>query len=168
MTVLACVALCVQAFLVSLLVVVKARKTILNNDYMKENFAKLHAEAFPGQRPPLLGFPDAGSGVYANALPYKAWVTFNNAMRAHLNIVEQLHFLIPFIMVAGLIVPQITLYFAWLGVFSRVAYVIGYVVKGANARMFGAAFNLFPIYIVGFISIYVLGRNTLSGNWIAA
>ena len=88
MTVLACVLLCIECIAVTVLVVVPARKKIFNNDHMKEKFAKEHAAAFPGQRAPFMGFPDIGSGRYADSLSYKDWVTFNNAMRSHLNIVE--------------------------------------------------------------------------------
>ena len=109
-----------------------------------------------------MGFPDAGSGIYADKLPYKDWYFFNNAMRAHLNIYEQLHFLIIFILVGGFILPKIVLFLAWFGVLSRAIYVIGYVMKGPDARLFGALFNLFPIYFVTFYSIYVLGKNAYS------
>ncbi len=109
-----------------------------------------------------MGFPDAGSGRYADKLSYKDWISFNNVMRVHLNIVEQLPFLIPFIMIGGLILPKLVMYLAWLGVFSRAAYVIGYVTKGANARLFGAALNLFPNYAVAFFSLYVLVSNAVT------
>ena len=128
---------------------------------MKEKFAKEHAEHFPGERAPFMGFPDAGSGRYSDTLSYKDWYTFNNAMRAHLNIVEQLHFLIPFILVGGLFIPRIVMFIAWIGVFSRAAYVVGYLRKGPNGRLFGAAFNLFPNYFVAFFSVYVLVSNAI-------
>ena len=159
--VLAIVVLFVQCIVISFALVVPARIKIFNNPFMKEKFAKEHAEHFPGQRAPFMGFPDAGSGRYSDSLPYKDWVSFNNVMRVHLNIVEQLPFLVPFMLIGGLIIPRIVMYLAWFGVFSRAAYVIGYVSKGANARLFGAAFNLFPNYAVAFFSLYYLSSNAI-------
>ena len=46
------------------------------------------------------------------------------------------------------------MYLAWLGVFGRIAYVIGYIVKGPNARLFGAFLNLIPNY---FTTIFAAG-----------
>ena len=144
-TIMACIALCFEAVFVSTLVV-KARKRFFYSDFMKTNFAKLHEENFPGQKISPLGFPDNGNGRYSERLTYKDWVSFNNTQRAHLNIVEQIHFLLVIFLVTGLILPRITMYLAWLGVVGRIAYVIGYIVKGPNARLFGAFLNLIPNY----------------------
>ena len=73
-----------------------------------------------------------------------------------MNIVEQIHFLLVIFLVTGLILPRITMYLAWLGVMGRAAYVIGYVVKGPNARLFGAFLNLIPNYFTTLFSAGVL------------
>ncbi len=84
---LALIILCFQPILVGFLVVVPMRFKYFNKDFMKQ-FAKEHAENFPDHKVPELGFPDIGSGRYAMKLDYKSWLTFNSAMRVHLNIVE--------------------------------------------------------------------------------
>ncbi len=155
-TILACIALCLECVLVSILIVVPARKRYFYGDFMKANFKKEHEESFPGTKLSPLGFPDSGSGRYSEKLTYKDWVSFNNAQRAHLNIVEQIHFLLVFFLIIGLVLPRLTMYFAWLGVFGRAAYVIGYIVKGPNARLFGAFFNLIPNYITSLFTAGVL------------
>ena len=100
--------------------------------------AKEHAAAFPNQPLPEMGFPDAGSGRFSMQLSYADWFTFNNAMRSHLNIVEQLPFISVFLLTSGLIIPNIVLYVAWAGALARLAYVIGYAIYGPNARVAGA------------------------------
>ena len=59
-------------------------------------------------------------------------------------------------LVTGLILPRITMYLAWLGVFGRIAYVIGYIVKGPNSRLLGAFLNLIPNYFTTLFAAGVL------------
>ena len=155
-TVLACIALCLECVLVSAMIVVPARKKYFPNEFMKKNFAEIHKENYPGHRAQPLGFPDVGSGIYSDKLSYKEWFLFNNAMRSHLNIVEQIHFLLVFFLVGGLILPKITMVLAWLGVIGRAFYVIGYTMKGPNARLFGAFLNLIPNYFTTLFVLFVL------------
>ncbi len=152
---LAIICLCFQAVVVGFGVVIPMRKKYFNKDFMKQ-FAKEHAENFPDHKVPELGFPDIGTGRYAAKLDYKSWVSFNSAMRVHLNIVEQLPFIMTFLLVGGLIIPTVTFYAAWMAVAMRTLYAIGYIVFGPNARAAGAIFALLPIYAVGSYSAYSL------------
>ena len=153
--VLACLVLCIEAFFASLFVV-KARAAHFPNEFMKENFGKLHKETYPGEIARPLGFPDIGYGRYSDKLSYKGWIEFNNVVRSHLNIVEQINFLLVIFMIGGLILPKLSMVLAWLGVIGRAIYIIGYVVKGANGRLFGAFFNLIPNYFTTFTVLIVL------------
>jgi len=56
------------------------------------------------------------------------------------------------------------MYLAWIGVFSRAAYVIGYIKKGPDARLFGAFFNVIPNYINLFVAAYVLIREAYKNS----
>ena len=123
---------------------------------MKENFGKIHKENYPGELARALGFPDIGSGRYSDKLSYKGWIEFNNVVRSHLNIIEQINFLLVIFMIGGLILPKFSMLLAWLGVVGRALYIIGYVVKGANGRLFGAFFNLIPNYFTTFAVLIVL------------
>ncbi len=107
-----------------------------------------------------------GSGLYSDKLPYKNWVLFNNAVRAHQNIVEQIHFLLVFFLVCGLVLPKIMLILSWLGVAGRIFYVIGYVKKGPNGRMVGAFMNLIPNYFIVLIVLGVLIKVAVIDNGI--
>ena len=51
----------------------------MRSNFMTENFEKEHDKHVTDQKVSTIGFPDTGSGRYSDKLPYKAWVTFNNA-----------------------------------------------------------------------------------------
>ena len=59
-------------------------------------------------------------------------------------------------MVCGLIFPKLSMVIAWFGVFGRILYIIGYIFKGANGRLFGAFFNVIPNYIMSIVGTVVL------------
>ena len=139
------------------------RAKYFNKDFMKQ-FAKEHAESFPDHKVPELGFPDTGSGRYAMKLDYKSWVTFNSGMRVHLNIIEQLPFIVTFLLVGGLIVPETAFYVAWFATVARLLYAIGYIIFGPNARMAGALFTLLPVYALGGYSVYSLIKGVMSSG----
>ena len=126
---------------------------------MKENFAQIFKESFPeisDTKPTKLGFPDIGSGRHSEKLSYKSWVEFNNAVRTHLNLVEQIHFILVFFMVGGLILPKIIMVLSWMSAIGRIIYVLGYIFKGANGRLLGAFFNIIPSYFTTLVALIVL------------
>ncbi len=136
---------------------------------MKENFGQLHKDNYPGEIARPLGFPDIGSGRYADKLSYKGWVDFNNGVRCQLNIVEQIHFLLVIFMIGGLSLPKFSMILSWLGVVGRAIYIIGYIFKGANGRLFGAFFNLIPNYFTTFTVLVVLIIASIknAGNYVS-
>ncbi len=60
-------------------------------------------------------------------------------------------------MVGGLILPKLTMWASCLSVIWRLVYIIGYIKKGANSRMLGAALNSLSVYAIGIVSLAVLG-----------
>ena len=84
---LACVILCIECFLMGMCVVAPARFRTFNKEFM-EQFKEEHSAAFPGTDPAVGGFPDCGEGRYSQKLAYADWITFNTAMRVHMNFVE--------------------------------------------------------------------------------
>ena len=60
-------------------------------------------------------------------------------------------------MVGGLILPKLTMWASCLSVVWRLVYIIGYIKKGANSRMLGAALNSLSVYAIGIVSLAVLG-----------
>ena len=69
-----------------------------------------------------------------------------------------------FLLVGGLIVPEIALYAAWFATIARFLYAIGYIVFGPNARMAGAIFTLLPVYALGGYSAYSLIRGVFASG----
>ncbi len=59
-------------------------------------------------------------------------------------------------MIGGLILPKLTMWVSCLSVIGRLIYIIGYIKKGANGRMLGAAFNTLSAYTVGIVSLIVI------------
>lgn len=103
-----------------------------------QQMAEEHKKAF-GSPMNDLGYPDMGSGRYSALLEYPLWVEFNNAQRAHYNMVESVGPVIGALLSSGLATPRVA---AGLGVgyaFGRLLYAKGYTSsKGADGRMAGA------------------------------
>lgn len=84
------------------------------------------------------GYPDMGSGRYAELMPYDKWVRFNNAQRAHYNMVEQSAPVLACIAGAGLYFPKLSAGLGFAFSLGRVLYAVGYSSnKGADGRMVG-------------------------------
>jgi hypothetical protein len=60
------------------------RKRVFTKEFM-ERFKETHLKETGQAEIPKLGYPDMGSGRYAQELSYKDWYDLNNAQRAHLN-----------------------------------------------------------------------------------
>ena len=157
---LACCILCIECFLMGMIAVAPARFSIFNKEYMN-TFEKEHAEAFPGTSPATGGFPDCGEGRYAQKLPYKDWVKFNNAMRVHMNFVEQLPMMLSILVLSGLFLPKIAMYCGFILAGARAIYAIMYLRSGSDARKLGAIAGSLPLYLLA-IAAFVTACTKLS------
>lgn len=108
-----------------------------------------------------MGYPDMGSGRYSAELPYADWVAFNNAQRAHYNMVENAAPVIGALIVSGLALPRVAATLGCAFAAGRLMYASGYKSsKGADGRMLGALFSalsslgLFGIAIFQGIAAY--------------
>lgn len=85
---------------------------------------------------PMSGYPDHGSGRYANVLPYSNWFTWNTAVRVHQNAAENL--------VVSLVATLANYYFCtragWMvgtAIFvTRILYSMVYSASPANLELF--------------------------------
>lgn len=78
-----------------------------------------------------------GNGVYAQRLSYGQWLGFNNAQRAHYNMLESISTVITLLMIGGIYYPVIAASFG-LGIFiARIIYSLGYYLSGASGRLIG-------------------------------
>mmetsp|Transcript_7409 Transcript_7409/g.18951 ORF Transcript_7409/g.18951 Transcript_7409/m.18951 type:complete len:177 (-) Transcript_7409:274-804(-) len=108
----------------------KAPETQAMNDEHKKVF---------GSEINSMGYPDMGNGRYSAQLSYPLWVQFNNAQRAHHNMLESSGPVLASMVAAGLVAPKAA---AALGVgyaAGRWVYALGYTSdKGADGRTKGA------------------------------
>ena len=88
-------------------------------------------------------------------MPYDKWVRFNNAQRAHANMVEQSAPVLACIAGAGLFYPKLSAGLGFSFAVGRVLYAIGYNSnKGADGRLVGVIVaELATVALFG-ISIY--------------
>jgi glutathione S-transferase len=87
------------------------------------------------------GYPDMGNGRYSEFLDYEQWLKFNNAQRAHYNMVESSGPALAMMLSVGLLQPK---YAAILGAIygtGRLLYGFGYAKSGADGRALGAAIS---------------------------
>jgi len=134
---LSATAIGLQCIFTGYTVPMKARAKVFGKEFMEANFGEIHKNEVGGT-PSNLGYPDMGSGKYAEKLPYKDWYYLNNAMRAHYHFVEQVGVVIPLNLMAGLSapIPAAVLGFLFFG--GHLMYTQGYTSGGPKGRENGA------------------------------
>ena len=143
--------LCLECFFIEKFVVNPARKSVFNSSFM---------EQFKDKGAPVaeMGAPDRGDGRYSQKLEYKDWLKLNNAIRVHQNFVEGLPMMLAFILLAGLTLPTIAMYVAFINVVTRLIYTFMYVKYGANSRALASIGGNLPLYALGLGAIVQLIR----------
>ena len=112
-------------------------------EFMQEKFGDMHAQAFNGKhKVSTSGYPDTGNGVYAKALPYKAWVEFNTSQRAHLNMSETILPVIFWTLIGGLQYPVESSALSVIYLLGRLLYAKGMTGKSADGRFPGFLLSL--------------------------
>mmetsp|Transcript_6018 Transcript_6018/g.6272 ORF Transcript_6018/g.6272 Transcript_6018/m.6272 type:complete len:183 (+) Transcript_6018:119-667(+) len=87
-----------------------------------------------------MGYPDMGNGRYSAELSYSQWVEFNNAQRAHYNMVESSGPVLAAMIVGGLFHPIACSILGNIYAIGMLIFSYGYKSKkGADGRMIGAA-----------------------------
>ncbi|KRX05344.1 hypothetical protein PPERSA_00645 [Pseudocohnilembus persalinus] len=134
----------------------KTRKRVFNKKFMVKNFQEIHEkeigknEKLPGQ-----GYPDMGSGFYSQKLSYKDWYDFNNSQRIHQNFADQIGYLLPALLIAGLLYPIFSVGLGLTHFIGRILYASGYS-KGPDQRELGA-------YLSHGSTFFILGTGLLCG-----
>ena len=112
-----------------------------------QQFKYEHQAAFGLEaRPAIGGFPDTGNGYYADKLPYKSWLEFNNAMRTHQNFVEWLPTILCTLLICGVYVPTASLVVGVVNCVTRPLYTMCYANKGPAARILPFIGGTVPIF----------------------
>ena len=82
-----------------------------------------------------------GSGRFSALLSYPDWLAFNNAQRAHANMLEGLPAFYAALFCAGLQRPKMAAYLGAIYILGRAVYKAGYINKGPKGRSAGAALS---------------------------
>ena len=86
---------------------------------------------------------------------------FNNAFRVHQNFVEQLPFVLGFLLLGGLVHPWYAMWVGYIHCVGRIVYTIGYTNWGPNMRLPGAVLGVLPLYVLGLATTYTCVREVL-------
>lgn len=79
-----------------------------------------------------------GSGKFSEQLTYSEWLAFNNAQRAHQNMLETLPGFYATLFGAGAMHPKLASWFGAFYIVGRLVYKSGYLRSGAKGREAGA------------------------------
>lgn len=98
-----------------------------NKSIIEAKYGKEHREAF-GEDTHInkFGYPDMGCNIYADLLPYKDWVTLNNAQRCHKINYMYTVILLPNAFISALCFPKFTCTLLTTFLFMRMAHIAGY------------------------------------------
>ena len=91
---------------------------------------------------------DQGNGHFSKNLSYKAWYEINNAKRSHENILETIFPCVFLIAVSLVNNPCMGTICAWVYIFARLIYAIGYKFMGPSARIPGGLIFLMLIPVL--------------------
>eukprot|EP01087_Luapelamoeba_hula_P003231 TRINITY_DN13028_c0_g1_i1.p1 TRINITY_DN13028_c0_g1~~TRINITY_DN13028_c0_g1_i1.p1 ORF type:complete len:187 (-),score=24.68 TRINITY_DN13028_c0_g1_i1:101-661(-) len=117
--------------------------------------AKFFKQHFPNLKPaPEGGYPDMGSGLFAQKLPLQDWIKFNNHQRSHYNYIEGIATILVFLLVGGLFYPNLSAALGAVYVLGRLIYGIGYAISGSRGRMAGVALVDISLVVLFGLSVY--------------
>lgn len=101
------------------------------------------------------GYPDMGNGRYSEHLEYAEWVEFNNAQRAHHNMLEVSGTVLTTLVLNGLFQPVVSAGLGFGFALGRLLYSAGYNSKsGADGRIYGAIVASVATYGLYLLSFY--------------
>jgi len=79
-----------------------------------------------------------GNGFFSKNITYAQWFKMNNNLRVHYNFLEHVPLVTTLILVNGIILPTTSLVIGIIYILARIAFTIGYMIGGPNARLPGA------------------------------
>ena len=114
-------AIAFECVLIGIVVVGGARRKIFTQQFMENHFGEAHSKHYKEPINPE-GYPDMGTGRYSEKLSYNDWVYFNNAQRAHYNLVEQVASVLALLAIGGISYPVPAAIFGWIYFVARLFY----------------------------------------------
>ena len=117
-----------------------ARKKAFTPEFLEQNFKVEHERHFGDTKAkdvPKGGYPDMGSGRYADKLSYKEWFDFNKAQRIHYHYLESVTCVVCWLLIAGIRYPIPAIAFGAAYALGRLIFHLGYHFKGPKGRTIG-------------------------------
>ena len=149
-----CIAICLQvqseAFHIGAL-----RRRFFDKSFFEKHFPQLR-DAYK------MGYPDQGTGRFADKLTDEQWLQFNNAQRAHQNYLEQLPTILVLLLISGLGAPRVAVPLAIVFMVGRWLYGKGYRAEGPVGRMTGT--KVMYIGVIGLLFTALYTCFTLAGG----
>lgn len=136
-------------------VVGKARTKVFTKQWMETHFGKQHQEQI-GAPVSHFGYPDMGNGRYTEKLPYNDWLYFNNAQRAHYNLIEQITTAFILLLVGGIAYPLYAAFCGFTFFIARILYCFYVSKEGAKNKLRGIGAILGDIALLGGLMLAVL------------
>ena len=128
----------------------KSRIAVFRRTFMRQ-FDEMHCKEVKGyDKAPQFGYPDCGSGVYSQKLPYADWFKINCGQRVQLNFLEQLPIIMITILVAGLKYKFYTFVLSVTYCVARLMYGFGYMIAPSK-RVAGALLQ--DVVMLGLIGL---------------
>mmetsp|Transcript_9652 Transcript_9652/g.14532 ORF Transcript_9652/g.14532 Transcript_9652/m.14532 type:complete len:193 (-) Transcript_9652:114-692(-) len=131
-----------------------ARRRFFTREFFEKNFESLNYTDHKG------GYPDMGSGKFAQKLSVQDWITFASVQRAHQNYVEGVCSIVALTLFSGLFNAGFAFVFGALYIVGRAFYAIGYRSKGPKGRLFGAILldlSLLALFIHVVYNVFTVG-----------
>ena len=116
---------------------------------------------------PTDGFPDFGNGYFSKVLSYADWLRLNSAERIHANNVEHVFICALNVAVAALNYPFLGFVGAWVMVFGRLLFSLGYYCYGPRGRLVGALITdlgFFYCFGLACLSVFKAVENPVTGE----
>ena len=154
LVILECVLICLQCQLESA-PISRLRRQYFNKAFFEAHFPKL-------QETCRAGYPEMGSGRFADKLSDEQWLAFNNAQRAHGNYLEQLPAILLLLLVNGLTVPRLAVPMGVVYMVGRHVYGEGYRNQGPVGRVAGS--RLMYIAVLSLLAASVYSSWILAGG----
>jgi len=152
---LECVIIAMQV-LIEGVFAMKLRKRLFSKAFFEQHFPQLKGNI------PKEGYPDMGSGKFAEKLSLEDWMEFNNYQRAHYNYLEGVASILVLLVTSGLFFPRFTALFGVIYIVGRVLYGVGYRRKGAAGRLIGA--GLIDVCLLALLASSAYGAFNFAGG----
>ena len=146
MVLAAVVLLCIECFLVGVLVADPARSKYFTRDLL--------AQFGHDEKATKRGFPDNGEGRHAEKLDYKDWIELNTSLRVHADFVNILPLLVIVLTVSGLYLPKAAMWVGFANVVVRLVSALTFMRWRYECRSLSEVAGTIPVVLLG-VAVFI-------------